>query len=189
MVTSGQTRSFKVGSAAVWSTGGTGRSHQDASYFDIFIIIIIHTLCTDVFPISSSISDSNNTHCLGLLAPQTTSPASQSTNRIVLATQLSGLKSQSEDFSLIYIQNANIYTSTSGFRDKQTLQHRRSTSAHHFPSNPLKFAQLVKTFPLIVKSNPQKVNFICTVSFKPPVFQVKYRTHDFLYKEHNTMCA
>lgn len=185
---SGETRSFKVGSAAVWSTGGTGRSHQDA-YFDIFIIIIIHTLCTDVFPISSSISDSNNTHCLGLLAPQTASPASQSTNRIVLATQLSGLKSQSEDFSLIYTQNANIYTSTSGFRDKQTLQHRRSTSAHFFPSNPLKFAQLVKTFPLIVKSNPQKVNFICIVSFKPPVFQVKYRTHDFLYKEHNTMCA
>lgn len=184
---SSQTRSFQVGSASVWSTGGTGRSHQDTSYFDIFIIII-HTLCTDVFPISSSISDSNNTQ-LGLLAPQTTSPASQSTNRIVLATQLSGLKSQSEHFSLIYIQNANIYTSTSGFRDKQTLKHRRSTSAHCFPSNPLKFAQLVKTFPLMVKWNPQKVHFICIVSFKPPVFQVKYRTHDFLDKEHNTICA
>lgn len=90
-------------------------------------------------------------------------------------------------FFNIYIQNANIYTSTSGFRDKQTLKHRRSTSAHCFPSNPLKFAQLVKPFPL--KWNPQKVHFICIVSFKPPVFQVKYRTHDFLYKEHNTICA
>lgn len=119
MVASSQTRSFQVGSASVWSTGGTGRSHQDTSYFDIFIIII-HTLCTDVFPISSSISDSNNTQ-LGLLAPQTTGPASQSTNRIVLATQLSVLKSQSEHFFF------NIYTKRQHIHKHQWLQRQTNT--------------------------------------------------------------
>lgn len=86
----------------------------------------------------------------------------------------------------------NIYTTRQHIHKHQWLQRQTNAKTQKvnfctlcFPSetennirpSPFKLGQLVKICPFIVKSTQQKVNIISIVSFKPPVFQVKFRTH------------